>query len=89
MTRNVSVKISLDATKPALTASTHTTIGIALLTLLVVLLISLHKELSGAGPLRGIVHLGFAVLGICTFIALMAGLFHGKDTIADALTVNR
>ena len=48
----------------ALKAISYTTIAIALLALLFVLLISLRKELSGEAPLRGIVHLGLAVIGI-------------------------
>jgi hypothetical protein len=65
----------------ALKAISHTTIAIALLTLLVVLLISLRKELSGEGSLRGVVHLEFVVIGVCTFIALMTGYFTAKTTL--------
>ena len=65
----------------ALKAIIHTTIAIALLALLFVLLISLRKELSGEAPLRGIVHLGLAVIGICTFVALMAAYFQAKKII--------
>jgi hypothetical protein len=65
----------------ALKAISHTTIAIALLALLFVLLISLRKELSGEAPLRGIVHLGLAVIGICTFVALMAAYFQAKKII--------
>jgi formate hydrogenlyase subunit 4 len=65
----------------ALKAISHTTIAIALLTLLVVLLISLRKELSGEGSLRGVVHLEFVVIGVCTFIALMTEYFTAKTTL--------
>ena len=65
----------------ALKAISHTIIAIALLALLFVLLISLRKELSGEAPLRGIVHLGLAVIGICTFVALMAAYFQAKKII--------
>jgi Gpi18-like mannosyltransferase len=68
----------------ALKAISHTLIAIFLITLLFVLLISLRKELSGDAPLRGIVHLGLAVIGICTFIALMAAYFHARKMIVPA-----
>jgi hypothetical protein len=59
----------------------HMTIAIALLSLLVVLLISLRKELSGASSLRDVVHLGFGVIVVCTFIALLAGYFTAGSTL--------
>jgi hypothetical protein len=59
----------------ALKTISHTVIAIFLLTLLFVLLISLRKKQSGGAPLRGIVHLGLAVIGVCSFIALMAAYF--------------
>ena len=59
----------------------HITIAISLLALLFVLLISVRKEVSGGAPLRGIVHLGLAVIGVCTFIALMAAYFHARKVI--------
>jgi hypothetical protein len=65
----------------ALKAISHTTIAVVLITLLFVLLISLRKELSGDAPLRGIVHLGLVVIGICTVIALMAAYFHARKMI--------
>jgi hypothetical protein len=68
----------------ALKAISHTTIAIVLLTLLFVLLISLRKKLSGGAPLRGIVHLGLAVIGVCTFIALMAAYFQARKMIVPA-----
>jgi hypothetical protein len=65
----------------ALKAISHTTIAVVLITLLFVLLISLRKELTSDAPLRGIVHLGLGVIGICTFIALMAAYFHARKMI--------
>jgi hypothetical protein len=65
----------------ALKAISHTLIAIFLITLLFVLLISLRKELTSDAPLRGIAHLGLAVIGICTFIALMAAYFHASKII--------
>jgi hypothetical protein len=65
----------------ALKAISHTLIAIFLITFLFVLLISLRRELSGDAPLRGIVHLGLAVIGICTFIALMTAYFHARKMI--------
>ena len=64
-----------------LKAISHTVIAISLLTLLFVLFISLRKELSGGESLRGIVHLGLGVIGICTFIALMAAYFHARKML--------
>jgi hypothetical protein len=65
----------------ALKAISHTTSAIALLTLLVVLLISLRKELSGAGPLRGIAYFALGVLGVCTFVTLTAGYSLVRKTL--------
>jgi hypothetical protein len=65
----------------ALKTISHTLIAIFIITLLFVLLISLRRELSGDAPLRGIVHLGLGVIGICTFIALMTAYFHATKMI--------
>jgi heme A synthase len=65
----------------ALKAISHTTIAIFLLTLLVLLLISLRKELSGEPPLRGIVYLGLGVISLCAFIALMTALYRAQQMI--------
>lgn len=65
----------------ALKAISHAVIAICFLTLLFVLLISLRKELSVRAPTRGIVHLSFAVIGVCTFIALMAAYFQARKMI--------
>jgi hypothetical protein len=43
--------------------------------------ISLRKELTSGEPLWGIVHLGLAVIGICTFIALIAAYFQAKKVV--------
>jgi hypothetical protein len=65
----------------ALKAISHTVIAISLLALLFALLISLRKELSGGEALRGTFHLGLAVIGICTFVALMAAYFQAKKIV--------
>jgi hypothetical protein len=65
----------------ALMTISHTEIAIFLLTLLFVLLISARKELSGDAPVRGIVHLGLGVVGVCTFIALMAAYFQAREMV--------
>jgi len=65
----------------ALKAISHTVIALFLVTLLFVLFISLKKELSGARALRGIVHFGLGVSGICTFVALMAAYFQARKMV--------
>lgn len=65
----------------ALKAISYTVIGIFLVTLLLVLLISLRKELSGEALLLGIVHLGLGVIGICTFVALATAYFQARKMI--------
>ena len=74
------IKAKLDATGIR-TQGRHTLIAIFLLTFLFVLLISLRKELTSDAPLRGIAHLGLAVSGVCTFIALMAAYFEARKVI--------
>jgi FtsH-binding integral membrane protein len=61
-----------------LRAITHSTIGIVLIMLLLVLLIGLRRELQGGEPIRWMVHLGILVMGLCTFLALMAALYSAK-----------
>jgi hypothetical protein len=58
-----------------LKAITHSTIGVAILMLLLLLLIGLRREIQGGEPIRGMVHLGILVMGLCTFLALMAALY--------------
>jgi hypothetical protein len=62
----------------AVKAITHTVIAIQIITILVVLLIALRKEIEGGDPVRGIVHFGIAVMALCTFLALMVALFSAK-----------
>lgn len=62
-------------------AMTHSTIGIAILLLLVLLLVGLRREIHGGEPIRGMVHFGIVVIGLCTFLALMATLFSAKRMI--------
>jgi hypothetical protein len=73
----------------AFKAVSHFTIGIFLIAMLLVLLISLRKELSGETPLRGIVHIGLAVIGVCTFVALMSAYFQARKTILPAAISQR
>jgi hypothetical protein len=73
----------------ALKAVSHTVIAISLLALLFVLLVSLRKELSGYAPLRGIVHLGLAVVGICSFTALMTAYFQATKMIVPGAISHR
>jgi hypothetical protein len=71
----------------ALKAITHMTIAIALLTLLVLLLISLRKELSGGGQaVRGLVHAGILVIGLCTFLLMMVAMYSAKRIIVPERT---
>jgi hypothetical protein len=72
-----------------LKAISHTVIGILLLTLLVVLLVALRKELSVGVPLRGIVHLGLGVIGVCTFVALMAAYCQSRTLIVPQTKYKR
>jgi hypothetical protein len=65
----------------ALKALTYGTIGIAIITILLVLLIGLRKELDTDAPLRGTFCLGMAVLGLCAFLALMAAMFSAKKMV--------
>ena len=51
----------------ALKAISYTVIALCLVTLLVVLLISLRKELTGDAPLRGVFQFGFVIIGITCF----------------------
>ena len=62
----------------ALKAISHTVIALFLVTLHLVLLISLRKELTGDAPFRGVFHLGFVIIGFCTVVALMAGYFQAR-----------
>ena len=64
-----------------LKAISHIVIALFLVTLLFVLLISLRKEFREDQALLGIVHLGLAVIGFCTFIALLAACLYARKTI--------
>ena len=70
-------------------AITHRMIGIALVTFLLVLLIAMRREINGGEPIRGMVQLGIVVMGLCTFLALMAGLFQAKKTIVPETISSR
>lgn len=60
----------------------HMTIAIALLSLLVVLLISLRKELSGAGSLRGVVSSRLRGHSRLYIHRAAGGVFHGRVNFA-------
>jgi hypothetical protein len=60
---------------------THAWLGVTLITLLLLLLIGLHRETRGGEPIRGMVHLGILVMGLCTFLALMAAMYSGKKIV--------
>jgi Mn2+/Fe2+ NRAMP family transporter len=62
----------------ALKAITHSTIGIAILTLLLLLLVGLRREIQGGEPIRGMFHLGIVVMALCTFVALMVATLSAK-----------
>jgi hypothetical protein len=72
-----------------LKATTNLTIAILIITVLLVLLIALRKELSGEAPFRGAVHLGLAVIGLCTFIALGAAYFRARKLVVPQSNSHR
>jgi lysylphosphatidylglycerol synthetase-like protein (DUF2156 family) len=61
-----------------LRAITHSTSGVAIIAVLLLLLIGVRKELNGDDPVRGIVHLCVVVMGLCTFLALIVAMFLAK-----------
>ena len=65
----------------ALKTISHTEIAIFLLTLLFVLLISVRKELSGDGRVRGVFQFGLVIIGLCTFVALTTAYFQARKMI--------
>jgi hypothetical protein len=66
----------------ALSAISHTVIGLLLLTLLIVLLISLRRELTDGEPFHGIVHFGLSMIAICTLVALLTAFVHARKAMA-------
>ena len=56
-----------------LKAISYSTIGLLILALFLLLLLG-----DGGNPLRGIVQFGMFLMGVFTFIVLMAGLFSGE-----------
>ena len=65
----------------ALKAVSHIVIAIFLLTLLLVLLISVRKELIGQAPVRGVFQFGLFMIGLCTVVALMAAYFQARKMV--------
>ena len=63
----------------ALLTISHTEIAIFLLTLLIVPLIWVRKELSGDASLRGVFQFGLLIMGLCTVVALMAAYLQAKN----------
>ena len=65
----------------ALTTISHTEIAIFLLTFLIVLLISVRKELSGDASVRGVFQFGLLIIGLCTVVALMAAYLQARKMV--------
>ncbi len=64
-----------------LKAISHSSIGLLIIALFLVLLVGLRKESDGDSPLRGTVHVGMLIMGLCTFVALMVGYFQASRMI--------
>ena len=65
----------------ALKAISHTVAALSLTAILVVLLISLKKEMIQGTILLGIVHLCLAAIGIFAFVALVTVYFHARKVV--------
>ena len=65
----------------ALRAISHTVVALSLTSLLIVLLISLKKEITQGTILPGIVHLCLAAIGIFAFIALVTVFCHARKVV--------
>jgi hypothetical protein len=65
----------------ALKAISHTVAALSLTAILVVLLISLKKEMIQGTILLGIVHLCLAAIGIFAFIALATVYLHARKIV--------
>ena len=64
-----------------LRAISHTVAALSLTVLLIVLLISLKKEITQGTTLPGIVHLCLAAIGSFAFIALVTVFFHARKVV--------
>jgi Na+/melibiose symporter-like transporter len=64
-----------------LKAITHSTMGVAIIAMLLVLLVGLRRETNGGEPIRGIVHLGIVVMGVLAFLALMVTMYSAKRMV--------
>jgi hypothetical protein len=64
-----------------LKAISHRSIALLIIVLFLVLLVALRKQSDGNEPLRGTIHIGLLIMGLCTFIALMVGYYQAKKTI--------
>lgn len=73
----------------ALKAISHTVIALSFIALLVVLLISLKKEISHGTILLGIVHLCLVVIGIFAVIALGMVYFHARKIVLPHIVSQR
>ena len=62
-------------------AMTASAMGIAIITVLLLLLIGLWRESDGGQPIRGVVHFGIVIIALCTFLALMVAIFSARRMI--------
>jgi hypothetical protein len=60
------------------------TMGVAIIAVLLLLLISIRKEVNGGEPIRGLVPFGFLVMGLCAFMGLMAALYSANRAAIPA-----
>ena len=73
----------------ALTALGCTIIAISFSMLLLILLISLKKEIGDGTALRLAVHLCLAVVGVCTFVALVRLYFRAEELFGRIVSRSR
>ena len=73
----------------ALMTISHTEIAMFLLTLLIVPLIWVRKELSGDVSLRGVFRFGMVIIGLCTVVVLMAAYFQAPKMVPPHSNTHR
>ena len=59
----------------------HSMVGVALITILLVLVIGLIREINGGEPNRGMVQLGIVVMSFCTLLALIVALYSASKMV--------
>ena len=64
-----------------LKAITYSTMGVVIMTLLLLLLISLRREIHGGEPIRGLFTFSILAMGLWTFLALMVAMFSAKKIV--------